>query len=85
MSELVKKNASELVKLLQSGEITSVELTQAFLDRIAVLNPILNSYLHALGKMMEQQICGPPTFWFVRHDLRADEGRSTEGTLYRSF
>ena len=50
MSELVKKNASELVKLLQSGEITSVELTQAFLDRIAELNPILNSYLHVNTK-----------------------------------
>ncbi|MEY2676417.1 MAG: hypothetical protein RL510_437 [Actinomycetota bacterium] len=50
MSELVKKNASELVKLLQSGEITSVELTQAFLDRIEALNPVLNSYLHVNTK-----------------------------------
>ncbi len=50
MSELVKKNASELVKLLQSGEITSVELTQAFLDRIEALNPVLNSYLHVNSK-----------------------------------
>ena len=46
MSELVKKNASELVALLQSGEITSTELTTAFLDRIEKLNPVLNSYLH---------------------------------------
>ncbi len=50
MSELVKKNASELVKLLQSVEITSVELTQAFLDRIEALNPVLNSYLHVNTK-----------------------------------
>jgi aspartyl-tRNA(Asn)/glutamyl-tRNA(Gln) amidotransferase subunit A len=50
MSELVKKNASELVELLQSGEITSVELTQAFLDRIEKLNPVLNSYLHVNTK-----------------------------------
>ncbi len=50
MSELVKKNASELVKLLKSGEITSVELTQAFLDRIEALNPVLNSYLHVNSK-----------------------------------
>ena len=50
MSELVKKNASELVELLQSGQITSVELTQAFLDRIEKLNPVLNSYLHVNTK-----------------------------------
>ncbi len=50
MSELVKKNASELVELLHSGEITSVELTQAFLDRIEKLNPVLNSYLHVNTK-----------------------------------
>ncbi len=50
MSELVKKNASELVELLQSGEITSVELTHAFLDRIEKLNPVLNSYLHVNAK-----------------------------------
>ena len=50
MSELVKKNASELVELLHSGEITSLELTQAFLDRIEKLNPVLNSYLHVNAK-----------------------------------
>jgi aspartyl-tRNA(Asn)/glutamyl-tRNA(Gln) amidotransferase subunit A len=50
MSELVKKNASELVELLTSGEITSVELTQAFLDRIEKLNPTLNSFLHVNTK-----------------------------------
>ena len=50
MSELVKKNASELVELLQSGVVTSVELTQAFLDRIEKLNPVLNSYLHVNTK-----------------------------------
>ena len=50
MSELVKRNASELVELLQSGEVTSVELTQAFLDRIEKLNPLLNSFLHVNTK-----------------------------------
>ena len=50
MSELVKKNASELVELLHSGEVTSVELTQAFLDRIEKLNPLLNSFLHVNAK-----------------------------------
>jgi aspartyl-tRNA(Asn)/glutamyl-tRNA(Gln) amidotransferase subunit A len=46
MSELVFKSAAELVELLQSRKVTSVELTQAFLDRIHKLNPVINSYLH---------------------------------------
>ena len=45
MSDLVFKSASELVELLQSGQVTSVELTQAFLDRIEKFNPSVNSYL----------------------------------------
>jgi aspartyl-tRNA(Asn)/glutamyl-tRNA(Gln) amidotransferase subunit A len=46
MSDLVFKSAAELVELLQSRKVTSVELTQAFLDRIHRLNPVINSYLH---------------------------------------
>jgi len=46
VSNLVFKPASELVDLLRRGEVTSVELTQAFLDRIAALNPQINAYLH---------------------------------------
>ena len=46
MSELIKKNASELVDLLAKGEVSSVEVTQAHLDRIAAVNGTLNSYLH---------------------------------------
>lgn len=46
MSELIKKNAAELVALMASGEVSSVEVTQAHLDRIAAVNGTLNSYLH---------------------------------------
>jgi aspartyl-tRNA(Asn)/glutamyl-tRNA(Gln) amidotransferase subunit A len=46
VSELIKKNASELVSLLTKGEVSSVEVTQAHLDRIAAVNGTLNSYLH---------------------------------------
>jgi len=46
MSDLVKKNASELVSLLQSREISSVELTTEFLNRINATNAVVNSYLH---------------------------------------
>jgi len=46
MSDLVFKPAHELVDLLKSGQVTSVELTKAFLDRIEKFNPAVNSYLH---------------------------------------
>ena len=46
MSDLIKKSASELVSLMASGEVSSVEVTQAHLDRIAAVNGTLNSYLH---------------------------------------
>ncbi|MFT3943448.1 MAG: Asp-tRNA(Asn)/Glu-tRNA(Gln) amidotransferase subunit GatA [Ancrocorticia sp.] len=45
MSELLKKTALELADLLAAGEITSVELTQACLDRIHALNSKLNAFL----------------------------------------
>ena len=46
MTDLTRKNASELVEMLQSGAVTSVALTQAFLDRIEKFNPVVHSYLH---------------------------------------
>ena len=45
MSELYKKPASELAQMLRSGEVTSVELTELFLDRAEKLNPQTNSFL----------------------------------------
>ena len=38
MNPLLKKSACELAELLRSGEITSVELTQACLDRIDAID-----------------------------------------------
>ena len=46
MSELIYKNASELAQLLSKGEISSVELTQAHLDRTAQVDGAVHSYLH---------------------------------------
>jgi len=45
LSELYKKPASELAQMLRSGEVTSVELTELFLDRAEKLNPQTNSFL----------------------------------------
>jgi aspartyl-tRNA(Asn)/glutamyl-tRNA(Gln) amidotransferase subunit A len=49
MSDLIKHNASELIELLASKQVSSVEVTQAHLDRIAEVNPTLNSFLHVTG------------------------------------
>jgi len=46
MSELIRKNASELVDLLNSGEVSSVEVTQAHIDRTAAVDGAVHSYLH---------------------------------------
>ena len=45
MNELLKKSALELADMLATGQITSVELTTACLDRIEALNPKINAFL----------------------------------------
>ncbi|QPK81797.1 Asp-tRNA(Asn)/Glu-tRNA(Gln) amidotransferase subunit GatA [Schaalia sp. ZJ405] len=46
MKDILTKSALELADLLAAGTITSVELTQACLDRIEALNPKINAFLH---------------------------------------
>jgi aspartyl-tRNA(Asn)/glutamyl-tRNA(Gln) amidotransferase subunit A len=46
VSELIRKNASELVELLNSGQVSSVEVTQAHLDRSAAVDADVHSYLY---------------------------------------
>lgn len=46
MSDLLKRSAAELAEALAAGEVTSVELTQASLDRIAAVDGTLNAFLH---------------------------------------
>jgi len=50
MSDLIKHSASELIELLASKQVSSVEVTQAHLDRIAEVNPTLNSFLQVTGE-----------------------------------
>lgn len=45
MQEFLTKSALELAEMLRSGELTSVELTQACLDRIEKYNPQVNAFL----------------------------------------
>ena len=46
MTDYTHKSATELVALLQAGTVTSVELTQQFLNRIDAFNGVVNAYLH---------------------------------------
>lgn len=55
MSDIYKKPASELAKMLRAGETSSVELTGLFLDRAEKLNPKTNSYLQITRESALQQ------------------------------
>ena len=46
MSELIRKDASELAALLSSSEISAVEVTQAHLDRISQVDEKVHAFLH---------------------------------------
>jgi aspartyl-tRNA(Asn)/glutamyl-tRNA(Gln) amidotransferase subunit A len=46
MTDLIRLSAAELAEKLQSGEVTSVEVTQAHLDRIAAVDGAVRAYLH---------------------------------------
>ena len=46
MSELTSTDAAELGRLLTAGEVTSADVTRAYLDRIAATDAELGAYLH---------------------------------------
>jgi aspartyl-tRNA(Asn)/glutamyl-tRNA(Gln) amidotransferase subunit A len=46
MTDLTRKSASELVKLLASKQVSSVEVTQAHIDRTNAVDGAVHSYLH---------------------------------------
>jgi aspartyl-tRNA(Asn)/glutamyl-tRNA(Gln) amidotransferase subunit A len=45
-SELVRRSAAELAQALEAGELSSVEVVQAHLDRIAAVDGTINAFLH---------------------------------------
>ena len=45
-NDLTRRNASDLADALAAGETTSVELTQAHLDRIAAVDGAVHAFLH---------------------------------------
>lgn len=46
MSDLIRKDASELATLVASGEVSAVEVAQAHLDRIAAVDGAVHAFLH---------------------------------------
>jgi aspartyl-tRNA(Asn)/glutamyl-tRNA(Gln) amidotransferase subunit A len=46
MTELTRRSAAEIVQALAAGETTSVEVTQAHLDRIGEVDPAVHAFLH---------------------------------------
>ena len=46
MSDLTRKTAVELAELMTSGQASSVEITQAHLDRIAAVDGAVHAFLH---------------------------------------
>ncbi len=46
MSELIFKSASELAELISSNQVSSVEVTQAHLDRISAVDGDVHAFLH---------------------------------------
>ena len=46
MSDLIKKDASELAGLVASGEVSAVEVAQAHLNRIAAVDGAVHAFLH---------------------------------------
>ena len=54
--ELTSLSIREAAQRLSSGELSPLELTQAFLDRIARLDPQLNSYLNLTAEAALEQV-----------------------------
>ncbi|WP_313278833.1 Asp-tRNA(Asn)/Glu-tRNA(Gln) amidotransferase subunit GatA [Timonella senegalensis] len=45
MTDIIKLSAAQLAEKLRAGELTSVEVTQAYLDRIAAVDETINSFI----------------------------------------
>ncbi|HEY8453713.1 MAG TPA: Asp-tRNA(Asn)/Glu-tRNA(Gln) amidotransferase subunit GatA [Natronosporangium sp.] len=55
MSELIRKTAAELGRMVASGEVSAVEVTQAHLDRIAEVEPKIDAFLHVAAEAALEQ------------------------------
>ncbi|GIG30819.1 glutamyl-tRNA(Gln) amidotransferase subunit A [Cellulomonas marina] len=49
-ADLTRRSAAQLAEALAAGEVSSVEVTQAHLDRIAAVEPAVHAFLHVSGE-----------------------------------
>ena len=50
MSDLIRLSAAELGERLAAGDVSSVEVTRAHLDRIAAVDGAVHAFLHVDGE-----------------------------------
>ncbi|MGI8458387.1 MAG: Asp-tRNA(Asn)/Glu-tRNA(Gln) amidotransferase subunit GatA [Propionibacteriaceae bacterium] len=50
MTDLVRQNAVELAAAVASGVVSAVEITQAHLDRMSAVEPVVHAFLHVDGE-----------------------------------
>ncbi|MCP4839422.1 MAG: Asp-tRNA(Asn)/Glu-tRNA(Gln) amidotransferase GatCAB subunit A, partial [Planctomycetes bacterium] len=50
MTDIVQRSALGLIEEMAQGNLTSVEITQAYLDRIAEVDGEINAYLQVTGE-----------------------------------
>ncbi|HYY44823.1 MAG TPA: amidase [Actinomycetota bacterium] len=50
LEDLIFLSATDLAKLVRRGDVSPVELTRAYLQRIEALDPVLNSYVTVLAE-----------------------------------
>ena len=58
MSDLIRLSAAELGERLAAGDVSSVEATQAHLDRIAAVDGAVHAFLHVEASARSRP---PPT------------------------
>jgi aspartyl-tRNA(Asn)/glutamyl-tRNA(Gln) amidotransferase subunit A len=84
---LIQRSAADLVQALADGETTSVELTQAFLDRIAEVDGQVHAFLHvdaegalaAAAASDERRASGELASWLDGVPVAVKDVLATEG------
>ena len=69
MNELLKKSALELADMLAAGQITSVELTQACLDRIDAIEDRVNAFITVDQMMLDADVSNVKCLTFANADV----------------
>ena len=88
-TDLTGLDAAELGRRLAAGETSSVELTRAYLDRIAAQDDVLGAYLHVDGDDVDARRAqcrgdGAEDARAVGHDQPKEIGHGSSGFEVRA-